>query len=193
MWARPTGILGRVLAGDVTAGTLHGAPCPVLVAPRGLAQRECVLETIGVAFDGSPEARAAVELARAIAVATGARNARDRVVPPASPGSGPYHPTWADAARAQRERAQERVAGVVAELGDIAAGDVVLGEPAGELAYEGTRLDLLVMGSRNYGPVRRLMLGSTSSKLVHTAPCPVLVLARGDREHDADALPLRVA
>jgi nucleotide-binding universal stress UspA family protein len=29
------GRVGRVLAGDVTAGTLHGAPCPVLVAPRG--------------------------------------------------------------------------------------------------------------------------------------------------------------
>ena len=44
-------------------------------------------------------------------------------------------------------------------------------------------------GSRGYGPVRRLMLGSTSTKLVHEAPCPVLVLTRGaeaDTEH-ADA------
>ena len=31
------GRVGRVLAGDDTAGTLHGAPCPVLVAPAGYA------------------------------------------------------------------------------------------------------------------------------------------------------------
>ena len=29
------GIIGRVLAGDVTMGTLHGAECPVIVAPQG--------------------------------------------------------------------------------------------------------------------------------------------------------------
>ena len=34
-------------------------------------------------------------------------------------------------------------------------------------------------GSRGYGPVRRLMLGSTSARLVREAPCPVLVLTRG--------------
>ena len=34
-------------------------------------------------------------------------------------------------------------------------------------------------GSRGYGPLRRLVLGSTSARLVREAPCPVLVLARG--------------
>ena len=29
------------------------------------------------------------------------------------------------------------------------------------------------------------MLGSTSNKLVHEAPCPVLVLTRGE-QHDSD-------
>ena len=40
-------------------------------------------------------------------------------------------------------------------------------------------------GSRDYGPVRRLMLGSTSTRLVREAPCPVLVLTRG-AEADAE-------
>ena len=31
------GVIGRVLAGDVTMGTLHGAECPVVVAPQGFA------------------------------------------------------------------------------------------------------------------------------------------------------------
>jgi hypothetical protein len=67
---------------------------------------------------------------------------------------------------------------MVAELGDMATGDIALGDPATELARAGNELDLLVIGSRNYGPLRRLMLGSTSSKLVHRAPCPVLVTTR---------------
>jgi nucleotide-binding universal stress UspA family protein len=129
------GRIGRVLAGDVTAGTLHGAPCPVLVAPRGSAQHGGDLQTIGVGYDGSHEAQAALELAH--------------------------------------------------ELGDIATGDIAFGDPARELAFEGNHLDLLVTGSRGYGPVRRLMLGSTSAKLVHEAPCPVLVLTRSAADERA--------
>jgi nucleotide-binding universal stress UspA family protein len=183
------GRIGRVLAGDVTAGTLHGAPCPVLVAPAGYATHGGDLETIGVGFDGSPESRAAVDLARAIAQSAGARLRVIDVVVPTEPG-GPfagYRPDWAEHARIEREEAEQRLQGLLAELGEIATGDVVVGDPARELAYESNRLDLLVTGSRSYGPVRRLMLGSTSSKLVHEAPCPVLVLARTTEDEAEDA------
>jgi nucleotide-binding universal stress UspA family protein len=101
------------------------------------------------------------------------------VVSPEVGGPFPaYRPDWTEHARIRREEAEERLAAVLAELGDVATGDVAFGNPARELAFEGNHLDLLVTGSRGYGPVRRLMLGSTSSKLVHEAPCPVLVLAR---------------
>jgi nucleotide-binding universal stress UspA family protein len=174
------GRIGRVLAGDVTAGTLHGAPCAVLVAPRGYRDRGGDLQTIGVGYEGSPEAQAALELAGEIAAATGARlRVIDVVVSPEVGGPFPaYRPDWTEHARIRREEAEERLAAVLAELGDVATGDVAFGNPARELAFEGNHLDLLVTGSRGYGPVRRLMLGSTSSKLVHEAPCPVLVLAR---------------
>ena len=39
-------------------------------------------------------------------------------------------------------------------------------------------LDLLVVGSRNYGPVKRLVLGSTSNYLARHARGPLLVLPR---------------
>jgi hypothetical protein len=39
--------------------------------------------------------------------------------------------------------------------------------------------DLLAIGSRAYGPVRRALLGSVSARLVSNAPCPILVLPRG--------------
>lgn len=190
------GPLGRVLAGDVTAGTLHAARCPVVVAPAGYAERATDIRTIGVGFDGSREARAAVDLARGLAAAAGARLCVIRVLEPPIPG-GPglrYYEDWHERAEAIREEAQAEVDGLAGELGDFATGELVVGDPARELAYAGNELDLLVTGSRGYGPVRRVMLGSTSSKLVHQAPCPVLVLARGAEEEDDEArAPARTA
>ncbi len=46
-----------------------------------------------------------------------------------------------------------------------------------ERAAEG--LELLCLGSRGYGPVRRVLLGSVSSELLHEVACPVLVMPRG--------------
>ncbi len=183
------GRIGRVLAGDVTAGTLHGSPCPVLVAPAGYAQRSPELKTIGVGYNGSPESQAAVDLAAGIAAAAGARLRVIEVVGSPEPG-GPfsaYRPDWTEQARIRREEAEERIEAIIADLGEIATGDIAFGDPARELAFEANYLDLLITGSRGFGPVRRLMLGSTSSKLVHEAPCPVLVLTRGGREPELEA------
>jgi nucleotide-binding universal stress UspA family protein len=186
------GRIGRVLAGDVTAGTLHSSPCPVVVAPAGYAQHGGKLETIGVGYDGSPESHAALELARDLAEAASARlRIIDVVVPPEPGGPFPaYRPDWTEHARIRREEAEERIERITADLGEIATGDIAFGDPATELAYEGNRVDLLVTGSRNYGPIRRLMLGSTSSKLVHSAPCPVLVTTRSV-EDDAEEATVR--
>jgi nucleotide-binding universal stress UspA family protein len=40
-------------------------------------------------------------------------------------------------------------------------------------------IDLLVMGSRNYGPLRRTMVGSLARQVMTRAPWPVIVLPRG--------------
>jgi nucleotide-binding universal stress UspA family protein len=47
-----------------------------------------------------------------------------------------------------------------------------------ELAVFGDQVDILVVGSRGNGPVRRLVLGSTSDYLERHARCSLLVLAR---------------
>jgi hypothetical protein len=40
-------------------------------------------------------------------------------------------------------------------------------------------VDLLVCGSRGYGPKRAVLLGGVSRRIVAEARCPVIVLARG--------------
>jgi nucleotide-binding universal stress UspA family protein len=56
---------------------------------------------------------------------------------------------------------------------------VAVGTPVDELVELSRTVDLLVVGSRAWGPVRRTLMGSTAAKLMRKAHCPVLVLPRG--------------
>ena len=53
------------------------------------------------------------------------------------------------------------------------------GGPAEQLADASRQLDLLVVGSRRYGPLRRVLLGSVSSALIERVHCPMLIVPRG--------------
>ena len=63
------------------------------------------------------------------------------------------------------------------QLPDV-EGRAVYGLAGEELAAFGDEVDILVVGSRSYGPVRRLVLGSTSDYLERHARCSLLVLPR---------------
>ena len=51
-------------------------------------------------------------------------------------------------------------------------------DPANVLLAVSAHVDLLVCGSRGYGPLRSVLLGGVSRRLVDDAHCPVLVLPR---------------
>jgi len=173
------GAVGRVLGGDVALGSLHGSPCPVAVAPRGLADRDAArLSRIGVGFDGTPESRQA--LAAAVALAKSARARLELLCAAAAP-----IPLFAEAAYTDgvivdyRLEAEELISRTLAELDVDAVGKAVVGSPVETLVELTHRVDLLVVGSRGWGPIRRILLGSTAARLVREAACPVLVLPRG--------------
>ncbi len=56
-----------MLAGDVSRAVLHGAPCAVAVAPRDYRRAAHPIRTIGVGFDDSREAQAALDLGATLA------------------------------------------------------------------------------------------------------------------------------
>ena len=58
------------------------------------------------------------------------------------------------------------------------SGEVVEAEPARALAEATEHLDVLVLGSRAYGPVRRVLLGSVASRVLSHSRCPVIVTPR---------------
>ena len=80
----------------------------------------------------------------------------------------------------------EYVRKAVWELVDKATSDIgetvpvivrsVRGDPATELLREASDADMLVVGSRGAGGFTRLMMGSVSTKVVHHATCPVVVI-----------------
>ena len=65
--------------------------------------------------------------------------------------------------------------------------DVLFQDPADGLEAASKRVDLLVMGSRAYGPARAVMLGGVSRRVTASAGSPVLVLPRG-AEADIETL-----
>lgn len=58
------------------------------------------------------------------------------------------------------------------------ATEVQVGEPAEEIVDYARleQVDLIVMGSRGLSPIKELLLGSVSDKVLRTAPCPVLIV-----------------
>jgi nucleotide-binding universal stress UspA family protein len=178
----------RVLAGDDAAATLHCAPCAVAVAPRGLARAPGALRRVGVGLDGSKESRVALALARHVAHRAGAElRAITVAAPPIPPWPAPaWGPEWSG--REPVNPAERLVSGIAAELDEEVAHEVLLGTAWKELASLSEDLDLLVVGARAYGPARRLLLGSTSTKLVRHAACSLLVTPRGAHAAADDAL-----
>ncbi len=175
------GRAGRVLAGDHAAGTLHASPCPVVVAPRGFAAREWGPVTrIGVGFDGRPEARQALDHAVEFAREAGATIEVMSVIgaPISEVEAGVYDPEWLEQARAEAEEELETALRDV-DVDVEAGGGVFAGTAVDELTDLSARVDLLVVGSRAWGPVRRILIGSTAARLMREAHCPVLVVPRG--------------
>ena len=180
------GGIGRVLPGSTGQRLMHGAPCPIAVIPRSW-ERGGGLKTIGVAYVDTPEGHRALDDAIALARRAGARL---RVLHAAKPrglsgtfgGGNPTVPatTYEELASAVRVRAERAVEEATAgQTGVEVEPDVSVGDPGDFLVAASENLDLLVCGSRGYGPARAVLLGGVSRRVVTEASCPVIVLARG--------------
>jgi nucleotide-binding universal stress UspA family protein len=166
------GVLGRIFAGDDVAATLRSAPCAVAVAPRGFAARRPTLARIGVGYDGSAQAQAAMEVAKALAAREGARV---RALGVATPPQGLTTPIGVSAI-AGLEAKREQIEQCIAQLGPGIDGEVLDGIAHQRLAELSAEVDLLVVGPSRHGGIGRVLLGNTSETLSREAACPLLVV-----------------
>jgi nucleotide-binding universal stress UspA family protein len=179
------------MPGGVGERLLHAAPCAVALAPRGYDGAEAGIRRVGVAFVDTPEGRDALAAAATMAALGDAALSTITVLEPPRFGPAVATPGWIPPPDYDpRPRIEDAEADVRARLpaGLDAETSVVEGDAARELASASAGLDLLVCGSRGYGPVRTVLLGGVSGRLAHTARCPLLVLPRSsDREPVARA------
>ena len=180
------GHLGAIAAGSVGQSLLHGSPCAVGIAPGGYRDEDTpAITTVMVAFDGSPESALALDAAVDLARTTGAGLKLMAVAdaPPMGLGKGPgagqgRHELQQAIEKLMRDRLREATERLPPEVETETV--LASGDPAEELTEaSGDPGTLLLLGSRGYGPLRRVLLGSVSQQLVRSARCPLIVHPRG--------------
>src|SRR5205807_9216122 len=163
--SRSTGPDERLFAGSTANRLLSGSTCPVAVAPSGFRHRAAAqLTRVGVASIDTPEAAGALDFAVRLARRTGAALRLFTVVPgeaevmPLFIGTGAEREYVGAAREIYRRHLDEALAGVPSEIpatGEVRTGDVV--DTLAELGPE--QIDVLLCGSRGYGPALRVLLG----------------------------------
>jgi multicomponent Na+:H+ antiporter subunit G len=138
-------------------------------------ERRSQVRTIVVGYDGSEPAQRALERAAALAGEEGSVTLVTAVsILPASPGAAPG---GGDELEEQKRVLQDGGARL-AELGVDVRLVEALADPAQAIIDAARRLDadLIVVGTRGRNVAARVLQGSVSTRVVHGAPCDVLVV-----------------
>lgn len=178
------GPMGRTVLGSVSDHVVHGAPCAVAVAPRGYADATPGIASIGVGYDDGAESGVVLRAAERLALAADAKLVVYSIFDPPlatvmiyPTAAAVLTPTLIDDLRTERGKALERaVASLDARLDSSA--ELLEGPAATALAEVSEHHDLFLVGSRGYGPLGTVLLGSVSRALVHHASCAVLIVPK---------------
>ncbi len=150
------------------------------------------MQPILFATDGSPSAQKA--LAEAIRLAKDAGSALEVLtvwqIPIVTaygytPSVGPE--VIEDEQRRARVVAEAAVK-TAEEAGVAATSEIREGDASQEICAAAREHDarLVVIGAHGWGAFKRWIMGSVSTRVVHEAPCPVLVVRMHEEEHDVD-------
>lgn len=161
-----------LLSGDDVRSVLHDTPCAVAVAPAEYARSSHPLRRVGVAFDGSAQSEVALAHAGLMAEEHGAELAIRHVVEP----SYHYYGAWAAATLPPADPESE-LAAARTRLTEVDGFEIehLYGPMRESTDMLTAGLDLLVCGSRRYGAIHRLAVGSTSQQLARHGHIPLVI------------------
>jgi nucleotide-binding universal stress UspA family protein len=176
--------LSRALLGSSTERLLHGATAPVTVVPPGWRQSAPDrISSIGVAYVDTRDAREALRVAVRVALRIPAQLTLYSVLGQSSERYSYLAGRTGEQAVVEKGRESFgkaldfAAAGVPPELEPRTI--LLEGAVVESLAALGPDdVDVLVCGSRGYGPARRVLLGGVSSRLIRRARLPVTVVPR---------------
>jgi nucleotide-binding universal stress UspA family protein len=200
---RGTSLIERFILGSVSRAVIHSATVPVLVVKsttKGDSTTELPVGGAGVAlevlaaYDGTPFADSLAKTLQRLCWPPEASGRVMTVIPSMHVTELPdwiklkrdpdiekmaeawrkEHEQCVRAARQELEQFQKSLPPCFAQHEPI----VAEGSPAEELleAIDERSIDLVAMGSRGSGAVERLLLGSTSARVLTAAPCSVLIV-----------------
>jgi nucleotide-binding universal stress UspA family protein len=137
------------------------------------------------ATDFSETAEAALDWASELARLQGARLELVHAVtaPPSLPGFVPTAPVFDEEVRSAAQSRLEEAAGRLREAGGEISTHLGIGTPSQVILSRAEELQAaaIVMGTRGLTGLRHLLLGSTTERVMHRAPCPVLSVHPDDR------------
>jgi nucleotide-binding universal stress UspA family protein len=190
------GPVGRITVGGIANEMLHISPVPVAIAPRGYRPSSGArLRRVTCAFSGSTQSRsafdAAVQLSRRHVVPLRLTTIviRDRQMYPSQVGYDAERlvvEQW----RAQAREAQEKALATLPN--DVSVETDILDGRDWEDALDSLPWEdgeMLVVGSSRLGPVAKVFLGSSATKIIRSSPVPVLVVPRSADVRLQDSAP----
>lgn len=180
--ARSLGLVASALLGSVSLGVARHAACPVLVCKGGVRP----LRNVTIALDGSQSAWEALDFfaalpwpedveVRLVSVVEPLRYpAADLISPPLIDLMKEYE----DERRADLERVLEAASARLRRHLRNVSTTTLVGPAAPSILSEAAKQpsDLIVVGARGLGTVKRLLLGSVSESVLRQASCPVLIV-----------------
>jgi nucleotide-binding universal stress UspA family protein len=190
------GPVGRTTVGGIANEMLHISPVPVAMSPRGYRPSSGArLRRVTCAFSGSTQSRsafdAAVQLSRRHAVPLRLTTIviRDRQMYPSQVGYDAERlvvEQWRVQAREAQEKALATLPNDVSVETDILDGRN-WEDALNSLPWEDG--EMLVVGSSRLGPVAKVFLGSSATKIIRSSPVPVLVVPRSADVRLQDSAP----
>jgi len=157
--------LARLMLGDITARVIGSAPCNVLVVPRAAEMHG---KHFVVATDGSRFGDAAAVTAGKLAVLFGTPVTVVSVT----------QPSHSAERRAEAHQAVNRTVSFLKQEDVTATGEVPHGRPDEMIVLTATQndADLIIMGSHGRTGIERVLLGSTTERVINQTASVVLVV-----------------
>lgn len=174
---------GHVSIGRTGRQLLEGAPFAVAVAPHGLHEDRVSIRKIGIGLDSGEESLAALDLAADLAGAAGAELRVLSVVEDHVPAlsSGWIASNRKHDLKELKATALTEAKAVITPLAVKSKVTAEIGDPGHALRALSGSVDLVIVGSRRWGPLARLVSGGVGETLVADAGCAVMIVPRPTR------------
>ncbi len=171
--------LNRLIMGSVTSGVLVNSPVDVIVIKKPDTKNSGSYPSILLPFDGSDFSKKALQRACQLSKIDGSEVTVLYVIPRYEEMVGFFR---TDSIRKSLSREAEKIidgaSGIASGHGISVRTEIQEGQTADEIIKTASRLgnDLIVMGTYGWRGINKVIMGSTTERVVMDAPCPVLAV-----------------